>query len=129
MVGGNRAPLGGAAQRLQRAYGACQVSSRIIVSLRVAATPQRAFEVFTREIGAWWRPNSLFRFTRNSPGVVAFEPGVGGRFTEILPNGEVFEIGRITVWEPGAQLAFTWRQETFTPEQLTNVEVRFERYG
>ena len=105
------------------------MTSRILVALRVRATPQRAFEVFTREIGGWWRPNTLFRFSRHSPGRLAFEPGVDGRFTETGPEGEVFEIGRITAWEPGVRLAFTWRQATFTPEQLTHVEVRFEPVG
>jgi uncharacterized protein YndB with AHSA1/START domain len=105
------------------------VTSRILVSLRVAATPERAFAVFTREIGAWWKPNSLFRFTPRSPGVLAFEPGEGGRFTETLSNGDVFEIGRITLWEPGERLAFTWRQASFTPDQITHVEVRFEPVG
>jgi uncharacterized protein YndB with AHSA1/START domain len=95
----------------------------------VAATPEHAFEVFTSAIGAWWRPNPLFRFARNSPGMLAFEPGVNGRFTETSPSGEIFEIGRITAWEPGRRLAFTWRQDTFTPEQLTHVEVRFEPVG
>jgi uncharacterized protein YndB with AHSA1/START domain len=105
------------------------MTSHILVSLRVAATPARAFEVFTREIGAWWQPNGLFRFTRKSPGQLKFEPGLGGRLIEIWPDGEVFEIGRITQWEPGVLLAFTWRQETFAPGQLTNVEVRFEPVG
>jgi uncharacterized protein YndB with AHSA1/START domain len=105
------------------------MSSRVIVSLRVSAKPARAFDVFVREIGAWWRPNSLFHFTRESPGQLAFEPGVGGRFTETLPNGRVFEIGRITVWECGARIAFTWRQESFTAGELTQVEVRFEPVG
>src|SRR5262245_66396240 len=44
--------------------------------------------------------------TRKSPGALAFEEGVGGRFTETLPGGEVFEIGRRTAWEPGARLAY-----------------------
>lgn len=105
------------------------MTSRVLVSLRVKASPERAFDVFTREIGLWWRPNELFRFTPRSPGVVAFEPGLGGRFTETLPNGKVFEIGRITAWEPGHRLAFTWRQATFAPEQMTDVEVRFEPVG
>jgi hypothetical protein len=34
-----------------------------------------------------------------------------GRLIETTPTGEVFEIGRITVWEPGVRLAFNWRQE------------------
>jgi uncharacterized protein YndB with AHSA1/START domain len=105
------------------------VTSRVIVSLRVAASPERAFDAFTRDVGLWWRPNALFRFTPRSPGVVSFEGGVGGRFVETLQGGKVFEIGRITVWEPGVRLVFGWRQATFTPDQHTEVEVRFEPVG
>jgi len=57
---------------------------------------------------------------------VAFEPRLGGRFTERFPDGEMFEIGRITDWQPGERLAFTWRQRDFGPDQETRVEVRFE---
>ena len=46
-----------------------------------------------------------------------------------LPNGKLFEIGRISVWEPGARLVFSWRQATFAPEMSTEVEVRFEPVG
>lgn len=105
------------------------MTSKVLIALRVAASPARAFEVFTREIAAWWRPNVLFAFTPRSPGVLAFEPGLGGRFTETLANGHVFEIGRITAWEPGSRLAFTWRQASFRPDQITHVEVRFEPVG
>jgi uncharacterized protein YndB with AHSA1/START domain len=105
------------------------MTSHVLVSIRVAATPARAFDVFTNEIGAWWQPNGLFRFTRKSPGQLKFEPGPSGRLLEVLPDGESFEIGRITSWQPGVRLAFTWRQESFTPEQITHVEVRFEEVG
>jgi len=109
------------------------MTSRILVALRVAATPARAFEVFTTEVGLWWRPSAMFQFTPRSPGVLAFEPGQGGRFIETLPNGKVFEIGRIRVWTPPEQgdgrLVFGWRQATFRPDQDTEVEVRFEAVG
>jgi hypothetical protein len=105
------------------------VTSRVIVALRVKATPLRAFEVFTRDIGIWWQPNDLFRFTPRSPGKIALEADEGGRFTETLANGKVFEIGRVTGWEPGRRLALTWRQATFTPDQTTHVEVLFEPVG
>jgi hypothetical protein len=105
------------------------VTSRILVSLRVAATPARAFDVFVREIGAWWRANALFHFAPRSPGVLAFEPKPDGRFTETFADGEVFEIGRITIWEPAVRLAFTWRQASFALDQMTRVEVRFEPVG
>lgn len=103
--------------------------SAVIVSLRVKASPHEAFDVFTQEIGAWWRPNGLFQLTPRGDGELRFEPGEGGRLVTTLPNGKEFEIGRITAWWPGERLAFTWRQATFAPEQLTHVEVRFEPVG
>ncbi|ACD20144.1 SRPBCC family protein [Paraburkholderia phytofirmans] len=109
------------------------MSSRVQVSLRVAASPQRAFDVFTREIGAWWRPNQLFQFTPQSAGVLSFEPaeqaGGQGRLIETQADGSVFEIGRVTAWEPGERLAFGWRQASFSDVQHTHVEVRFEAVG
>lgn len=105
------------------------MSSRVLVSLRVKASPERAFEVFVGEIGLWWKSNELFPFTRRSGGRLAIEARLGGRFTETYADGTEFEIGRVTTWEPGARLALTWRQETFAPDQETRVDVRFERAG
>jgi uncharacterized protein YndB with AHSA1/START domain len=105
------------------------VTSKVFVALRVKASPARAFEVFTGEIGAWWRPNGLFQTTPRPPGRLSFEPGQDGRLIETLANGKVFEIGRILAWEPPARLVFTWRQATFPPDLTTEVEVRFEPVG
>ena len=103
-----------------------KVTSKVFISLRVPADPTRAFEAFTREISAWWRPNQLFQITARGDGELAFEAGVGGRLITHLDNGEIFEIGRISVWEPGKRLVFGWRQASFSPEQSTEVEVCFE---
>ena len=105
------------------------MTSRIMVALRVKATPERAFDVFTREVALWWRPNGMFQFTPRSPGALSFEPGPEGRFIETLPSGKVFEIGRIRAWEPPHRLVFGWRQAAFAPGQDTEVEVRFETVG
>lgn len=96
------------------------------MSLRVKATPQEAFDVFTREIAAWWKPSALLQLTPRGDGLLRFEPGEGGRLVSELPNGKVFEVGRITAWQPGELLALTWRQATFAAEQSTHVEIRFE---
>jgi uncharacterized protein YndB with AHSA1/START domain len=105
------------------------MTSRVLVSLRVRATPERAFEVFTKDIGLWWKPSELFQFTPGATGVLSFEPEAGGRFVQTAADGRVFEIGRVSAWEPGVRLAFTWRQATFAPGQTTDVEVRFEPLG
>lgn len=105
------------------------MTSKVYVALRVKATPERAFAVFTQEIGAWWRPDMLFQTTPRAPGVIAIEPGEGGRFTETLANGRVFEIGKVLTWEPPARLVFSWRQANFPPDLRTEVEVCFEAVG
>ena len=105
------------------------MTSKVYVALRVKAPPERAFSAFVGEIGAWWRPNGLFQTTPRAPGVLAFEAGEGGRLTETLESGKVFEIGRILVWEPPARLVFSWRQANFPPDLHTQVEVRFEAVG
>ncbi|PZO53264.1 MAG: ATPase [Alphaproteobacteria bacterium] len=101
--------------------------SAVIVALRVKASPEEAFDVFTQEIAAWWRPNGLFQITPRGDGVLSFEGRE--RLITTLASGKVFEIGKVTAWEPGVRVAFTWRQATFTPEQVTHVEVRFEPVG
>jgi len=109
------------------------MSSRVLVSLRMTASPQRTFAIFTEEIGEWWRFNPLFAFTpaevRGDTGKLWFEPGPDGRLFCGYASGETFEIGRIFVWAPPERLAFTWRQASFAPDQETRVEVRFEPVG
>ncbi len=105
------------------------MSSKVLVALRVPASPERAFEAFTSEIALWWRPNGLFAFTPRAAGVLSFEPGIGGRLIETRPDGKVFEIGRIRDWSPPGRLVFGWRQASFAPGQETEVEVRFEPVG
>jgi uncharacterized protein YndB with AHSA1/START domain len=95
----------------------------------VPVGPAQAFNAFTEEIASWWRPDPLFRITADGDGRLAFEPGVGGRLITRLDNGAVFEIGRVAVWEPGQRLVFSWRQASFSPDQSTEVEVRFEAVG
>lgn len=89
----------------------------------------RAFDVFTREIAHWWLPSGLFRITRRGDGRLSFEPGAGGRLVTTFADGEQFEIGRISVWEPGRRLVFGRRQSSFTPRKSTQVEVNFEPIG
>lgn len=100
--------------------------SRVLVALRVGAPPARTFDAFTREIGAWWKPSTLFRFTDRDDGRLAFEPDPPERLVEIGPDGERFEIGPVQVWDPPSRLVFGWRQATFEPGQATEVAVRFD---
>ncbi len=104
-------------------------SSAIIVALRVAATPERAFAIFTQEIGDWWRPDSFFPITPQGDGRLEFIPGEGGRLISHQPGGETWTIGDVTAWEPGERLAMSWRQANFPDGIETGVDIRFEPIG
>ncbi|HTY49517.1 MAG TPA: SRPBCC domain-containing protein [Steroidobacteraceae bacterium] len=102
------------------------------VSVFVAVPVARAFEVFTREIDAWWRRGPRYRMAGRMPGTLVFEPGLGGRLFESFatPEGErMLERGRIAVWEPPTRLVFRWRVADATLEESTEVEVLFEPVG
>jgi uncharacterized protein YndB with AHSA1/START domain len=101
----------------------------VLVAVRVDATPERAFAVFTGEIDRWWRPNGLFPFTVGRSGRLAFDPGPSGRLVETYDDGSSFVIGEVRAWDPPRHLAVGWRQASFAPGQDTELHVRFEPLG
>lgn len=89
------------------------------VIVEVEVDPATAFEVFTEETSAWWnRDRGLFGAT----GTMRFERGAGGRL--ILEDGN--EVGRVSVWEPGPRLVFSYGPPDGSEEDRTEVEIRFE---
>jgi hypothetical protein len=104
------------------------MSDEIRATTRVAVEPAVAFEVFTREIDLWWRRGPRFRFLTAGEGRLRFEPGVGGRLVE-EGEGDVYEVGRVRVWEPAERLVFEFRARSFAPGDVTEVEVVFQPEG
>jgi uncharacterized protein YndB with AHSA1/START domain len=100
-------------------------------AVEVPCDPDTAFEVFTAQIGTWWKRGTRYWNDSTRGRELRFEPYVGGRLLEVYDpdNGEAFEIGRVLVWEPGKRLVFTWRQGDWAPSESTEVEVRFEPTG
>lgn len=105
------------------------MSDRSRVVVRLAATREVAFDVFTRELDGWWRRGRKFRM--GEPSTMSLEPGVGGRLTERWTEAgttHAREIGSVTVWDPPRRLVLTWRAANFEPsDPSTEVEVTFER--
>ena len=93
----------------------------------VDATPEDAFALFTDEIGLWWRTGTPYWNDPERGLSVRIEPYVGGRFLEVydLDTGEGFEVGRVTAWQPGERLAFTWTQADWPAGTETNIEIGF----
>jgi uncharacterized protein YndB with AHSA1/START domain len=101
------------------------------VSVAVAVPPAVAFEIFTGDIDRWWRRGIKFRHGRHG-GFIRLEAHVGGRLFESIDGDEgphVFEVGRVSAWEPPWRLAFSWRNASFAPHEITSVEVSFAANG
>jgi uncharacterized glyoxalase superfamily protein PhnB len=91
-------------------------------AVEVAVDPMRAFAAFTDEIDSWWVRGAINFFDASRAVAMRIEPGVGGRVLEVYDDvaGDVLELGRVTVWEPGAQLSFRSLVDD------TEVDVRFD---
>jgi uncharacterized protein YndB with AHSA1/START domain len=101
---------------------------RARASTFVAVDPADAFEVFTQETDLWWGRGPRYRFGGKRRGTLTLEPKLGGRLFEAFADGpaDVFEVGRVLVWEPGARLVLEWRLTNFAPGERTEVEVTFQ---
>jgi uncharacterized glyoxalase superfamily protein PhnB len=91
-------------------------------AVEVAVDPKSAFTAFTDEIDSWWVRGPINFFDSARAVAMRIEPGVGGRVLEIYDDarGDALELGRITVWEPGARLSYRSLVDD------TEVDVRFE---
>jgi uncharacterized protein YndB with AHSA1/START domain len=95
------------------------------VTVLVRVPPAECFRLFTEEVDLWWRKGLAFRPSGRKPGIMCFEPRVGGRMFESVEGGRVFEMGTVTEWAPPRRLAFEWRGVNFAPGEKTLVEVSF----
>lgn len=104
--------------------------AEVTVSTVVAVDPEVAFEVFTDDIDRWWQRGPRFRFSLKR-GVLRFDRSGAdslGRLVEVYDEGanDLWEVGRVLSWEPGALLSFEWRLPNFAEHERTEVDVTFE---
>jgi uncharacterized protein YndB with AHSA1/START domain len=103
----------------------------VVKTIRVQATPARAFEVFTTRMSRWWPPGYSISPTKTPLAEVVLEPRAGGRWYERGTDGSECDWGRVLVWEPPARIVLAWQITAawqFDPTLLTEVEVRFEAH-
>lgn len=82
------------------------------------------FEVFVRDIGAWW-PTRPFSLGQDKVTGVTFERALGGRVYETWADGTEVDWGTVIAWQPPERFAMTW---TALPGG-TEVELRFAALG
>ena len=107
------------------------MKSPILSDLHKTATvsppPNEAFEMFTRQISAWW-PLATHSVGMEQSTGVEIEPWVGGRIVETIAVGSNSIWGTVEAWDPPKRLRFTWHPGTATAE-ATRVEVKFREAG
>jgi uncharacterized protein YndB with AHSA1/START domain len=96
-------------------------------TLVVAASPERAFEVFTAGIAGWW-PMATHSTGKEQVEAVVIEPREGGRFYERLKDGTEQDWGIVTAWEPPERFASTWHPG-YDAAEGQDLEVRFTPEG
>jgi uncharacterized glyoxalase superfamily protein PhnB len=97
----------------------------VTCTVDVNCDPATAFTAFTDEMDHWWMRTPISYYDSARAIARRCEPGVGGRILEIYDDatGDMLELGRITVWEPGARLQ--WLSSVDDVE----VDVRFAAAG
>jgi len=72
----------------------------------VNAPPQRAFEVFTSEIGTWWPPEH--HILRAELAEMVFEPRAGGHVIDRGVDGSECRWARVLAYEPPSRVVISW---------------------
>ena len=98
----------------------------------VEAPIERAFSVFTDDIGSWWRPDHHILDAELAE--MVFEPHVGGYVYDRGVDGSECRWARVLAYEPPKRVVFSWDINTqwqleTDPERTSEVEVRFSAEG
>jgi uncharacterized protein YndB with AHSA1/START domain len=94
----------------------------------VDAPIERAFSVFTDDIGSWWP--SDHHVLRAELAEMVFEPRAGGHVYDRGTDGSECRWARVLAYEPPDRIVFSWDislqwQIETDPDRTSEVEVRF----
>jgi uncharacterized protein YndB with AHSA1/START domain len=97
-------------------------------NVTVAASAQRAFEVFTAGIDRWWPKSHGIGTTPLVASVI--EPFEGGRWYSRHEDGSEVGIGHVRIWQPPERFVVSWEiSADWKPDAraalASEVEVRF----
>jgi hypothetical protein len=98
-------------------------------TLRVAASPDKAFATFVAMGGWWLKTHSLLKSPQAD---VVIEPRAGGRWYEVGEDGSEQSWGKVLAWEAPGRVVLAWQlnaEWTYDQEFETTVEIRFSEDG
>jgi hypothetical protein len=94
----------------------------------VNASPERAFTIFTQEMGTWWPAGH--HIIEAELAEMRLEPHVGGRVYDVGVDGSECTWAHVLAYEPPGRFAFSWDitpawKVEPDPARRSEVEVRF----
>jgi uncharacterized protein YndB with AHSA1/START domain len=97
-------------------------------SIVVEAPIERAFTLFTEEMGSWWPPEH--HILQAELAEMVFEPRAGGHVYDRGSDGSECRWARVLAYEPPTRLVFSWDinmqwQLESDPDRTSEVEVLF----
>src|SRR4029078_3244157 len=104
--GSSRAPTSRPRWRRSEVMTIVPVRREIVV----AASQERAFDVFVRKMGSWWNP--AHHIGDETLADVVVEPREGGRWVEVGTGGTECPWGRVLLWEPPSRVVLVWQLVT-----------------
>ncbi len=108
------------------------VRTAVTTSTVVDAPVERAFAVFTEDIGSWWPKDH--HILQAPLARMVFEPRVGGEVYDVGTDGSECHWARVLAYEPPNRVAFSWNislqwQIETDPTKASEVEIRFVADG
>jgi uncharacterized protein YndB with AHSA1/START domain len=104
-------------------------------TVTVRCDPERAFDLFTNQMGTWWpvedysRAVSEFEHEDVKVTDLVFQARLGGSILEHLTDGRILPWAEVIAWQPPHRVLLSWRPHS-APEPPTEVDVKFaEREG
>jgi uncharacterized protein YndB with AHSA1/START domain len=99
-------------------------------NVRVNATPERAFEIFTAGMMRWW--SKRYSISKSPIEDIVVEPRADGRWFERGEDGSECQWGKVLAWEPPYRLLLAWQitpSFSYDPDLVTELDVRFIAEG
>jgi uncharacterized protein YndB with AHSA1/START domain len=102
-------------------------------TITVRCALDRAFRVFTEDIGKWWPlgTHSVAEYTyggRVKATTAVLEGRTGGRVYEVMADGRECHWAEVLEWEPPTRLVLAWKPNPDRPSP-TEVEITFTDVG
>ncbi|WP_073953882.1 hypothetical protein [Thalassospira sp. TSL5-1] len=97
----------------------------VTVEITVPRDPDAAFIAFTEGFGDWW-PRATHTIAREDCTGIRMHPGLGGEIIETAKGRTPQIWGKIEIWLPGEQVAFTWHPG-WDSGDYTRVSVSFDQ--